>query len=108
MTQLPFSKMHGLGNDFVILDDLGVKPATSGEITVEVARKICDRRFGIGADQILWLKKAHDSSLDLRMEILNADGSAAEMCGNGIRAVALYVQRHGSSRKSEYTVETMA
>jgi diaminopimelate epimerase len=108
MIQLPFTKMHGLGNDFVVLDNLGLEPAISGNLTAEMAKKICDRRFGIGADQILWLKKAHDSSADFRMEILNADGSVAEMCGNGIRAVALYAQRHTSYQKSEYKIETLA
>src|SRR5690349_11557068 len=94
MIHLPFTKMHGLGNDFVILDDLGSRPNTPGQFTTEQIQRICDRRFGIGCDQILWLKKPQESKNDFRMEILNADGSVAEMCGNGIRAVALYAKQH--------------
>ncbi len=108
MIELPFTKMQGLGNDFIVIDDLGIKLATSSPLTAELARQICDRRLGVGADQILWLKKPQDPSLDVRMEIFNADGSEAEMCGNGIRAVALYINQYGSERKLEYTVETLA
>jgi diaminopimelate epimerase len=107
MGTLSFTKMQGLGNDFIVLDDLEFPPATSGQISSRLAQKLCDRRFGIGADQILWLKKAQSSENDFRMEILNADGSQAEMCGNGIRAVALY--RHSSQKKQsqEYRIETL-
>src|SRR6476620_5019268 len=98
MKELSFTKMQGIGNDFVVIDDWGGKPATSGELSPAMVQRICDRRFGIGADQILWLKKPLDLSHDVRMEILNADGSIAEMCGNGIRAVALYIDRSGLGR----------
>lgn len=108
MVQLKFTKMHGLGNDFVVIDDLGLKPSTSGIITSEQAKKICDRRFGIGADQILWLKPPLKNSFDARMEVLNADGSVAEMCGNGIRAVGLYLNEQTQKKKSEYRIETLA
>jgi diaminopimelate epimerase len=111
--QLPFIKMQGLGNDFIVLDHRqeGARSELVRSITPDLARRICDRRFGIGADQILWLKSPGDRSADARMEILNADGSTAEMCGNGIRAVALYVHQHplpGQSARSEYRVETLA
>lgn len=96
--------MHGLGNDFVVIDEL----STSIPITPLLAQKICDRRFGVGADQLLWLRKAHDSRLDVRMEILNADGSIAEMCGNGIRAIALYLNQHSATKKADYRIETLA
>ncbi len=103
---LPFIKMHGLGNDFVVVEG----PAWSDAIlTPEMARKICDRRFGIGADQILWLRKPQDASAATRMEILNADGSTAEMCGNGIRAVALHLAQSDPSRaQGEMKIETAA
>jgi diaminopimelate epimerase len=108
MKSVKFTKMHGLGNDFIVIDDLGVASVISGGLSSEVAQKICDRRFGIGADQILWLRKPHASALDARMEILNADGSIAEMCGNGIRAVALYLNRHVFAGKTEFQIETLA
>ena len=99
---IPFVKMHGLGNDFVLIDDLG-KPAgpLCQPVTPEArAHRICDRSaLGVGADQLLWLKTPLDPRSDARMEILNSDGSVAEMCGNGIRAVALYLYRHGPKRK---------
>lgn len=105
---IPFLKMHGLGNDFVVIDDLGKPKALCQRIDAWAAREICDRRFGVGADQLLWLKAPQESSLDARMEIFNADGSVAEMCGNGIRAVAVYLFRHGPKRKERYTIETLA
>jgi diaminopimelate epimerase len=105
---IPFVKMQGLGNDFVVIDDLGKPQAMCHRLNAELAQAICDRRFGIGADQILWLKSPEDASLDARMEILNSDGSTAEMCGNGIRAVAIYLYRHGPKRQNLYQVETLA
>lgn len=101
--------MHGLGNDFIVIDDLGVPQEQGTPLNSDVAVKICDRRFGIGADQILWLREPRDSLADARMEILNSDGSVAEMCGNGIRAIALYVdQKMKSHRKDSYRIETLA
>ncbi len=103
-----FTKMHGLGNDFVVIDDLKTKTL----LTPRLARQICDRHFGIGADQILWLKKPRlYSEADARMEILNADGTPAEMCGNGIRAVALYLAKKWGlkfSSTSFLQIETLA
>lgn len=106
---IPFIKMHGLGNDFIVVDDLGKPQALCQPITAEVARRMCDRHFGVGADQILWLKSPRGQErVDARMEILNADGSVAEMCGNGIRAAALYLERHGKDvRKPAYAIETL-
>lgn len=111
---IPFIKMHGLGNDFVLIDDLGKPAGLCHPLSSERARAICDRRLGVGADQLLWLKSATPdaegsaSKADARMDIFNADGSVAEMCGNGIRAVALYLYRHGPERKAEYDIETLA
>lgn len=104
---IPFLKMQGIGNDFVVIDDLA-RPEPS-PITPEVVRKIADRRYGVGADQILWLRKPHAAAADARMEILNSDGSSAEMCGNGIRAVGVYLYRHGPKpSQGRYLVETLA
>jgi diaminopimelate epimerase len=119
MKALEFTKMHGLGNDFIVLDDLRPETATDERLKSLLSQKtfiqkICDRRFGIGADQILWLRKPHEPGApgtgrrDVRMEILNADGSAAEMCGNGIRAVALYLNRHVFKNQTELRIETLA
>jgi diaminopimelate epimerase len=112
--------MQGIGNDFIIVDDFfvsspGAQP-TQTPLTAETARKMCDRRFGIGADQILWIKPARSKSSDFRMDILNADGSVAEMCGNGIRAAVLYFHDRlnarassaQSAQKNRYEVETLA
>jgi diaminopimelate epimerase len=119
MHELPFTKMQGLGNDFIVIDSMinspplkgGNRPVGIDAVTPERAKQICHRRFGIGADQILWLKPPHDITLgarvDARMEILNADGSVAEMCGNGIRAVALYLQKYHHPAKSEFQIETL-
>lgn len=117
--RVPFTKMHGLGNDFVIIDDLKAETFASSQTKVQdfatqFAQKICNRRLGVGADQVLWLKKPINGPInglgshDARMEILNADGSVAEMCGNGIRAVALYLNRHSAVSKLQYRIETLA
>ena len=102
---LAFTKMHGLGNDFVVIDDLFGSTNAEKLLDDNLARRLCDRRFGIGADQILWIRKS--SANDAIMEIVNADGSRAEMCGNGIRAVALYMDRRSKNRKPEYAIETL-
>ena len=113
MKKLPFTKMHGLGNDFVVLDEITETPRNCKGVIPEkfptaLARRLCDRRFGVGCDQILRLVPAHDPTrADLRMEILNADGSLAEMCGNGIRAVGLYLSRYWK-KETEFKIETLA
>ncbi len=83
--KLEFTKMHGLGNDFVLIDnrELNLKRAT------HIAKKLCDRRLGIGADQLLLL--SNSESADFKMRIFNADGSEVEMCGNGIRCLGKYI-----------------
>lgn len=86
--RLPFVKMHGLGNDFVLLDGRG-----DDRDFVALAPFIGDRRFGLGCDQLLIVRD--DDELDLRMQVLNRDGSEAEMCGNGIRAFALWAWTRG-------------
>ncbi|HIC29883.1 MAG TPA: diaminopimelate epimerase, partial [Rhodospirillales bacterium] len=83
MNELAFTKMHGLGNDFVVLDTR----KTPVDFDAVSARAISDRRLGIGCDQILIIEAA-DSDAEIYMRILNADGSEAEACGNGTRCVA--------------------
>jgi len=100
--ELPFTKMHGCGNDFIFLDCLKGEIKDLGKL----AKQLCDRRFGIGADQLLTV---HPSKIaDFRMEIYNADGGQVEMCGNGIRCFAKYVHDHGLTGKKELAVETLA
>jgi diaminopimelate epimerase len=100
--ELQFTKMHGCGNDFIFIDCLKKDiPNLSA-----IAGKLCERRFGIGADQLLTV---HPSKVaDFKMEIYNADGSQVEMCGNGIRCFAKYVYDHGITKKRELEVETLA
>ena len=91
MATLPFTKVEGLGNDFVVVDLRGAAEgqgdATAVSIqTPAVVRAVCDRHFGVGADGVLAILPGVDG--DARMRVLNADGSEAEMCGNGIRCVA--------------------
>jgi diaminopimelate epimerase len=94
MSALPFVKMHGLGNDFVVLDRFAHGPALGSWLTADRARWLADRHFGVGCDQLLVLGPPRDAAAaDARMDIWNADGSVADMCGNGIRAAALYLNR---------------
>ncbi len=98
---LQFTKMHGAGNDFVVLDGLaGALPPIE-----PLARVICDRRFGIGCDQLLVVRPSQ--SADFRMDVYNPDGSRAEMCANGIRAFYKYVRARGHTRADEVSVETL-
>ncbi len=103
---MKFTKVHGLGNDFVILnclDDAGTIPeARYGEI----ARELCHRNFGIGADGIMLVQPSDKA--DIRMRIINSDGSEAEMCGNGIRCFARFVYEHDIVKKDVMTIETLA
>ncbi len=97
-----FTKMQGLGNDFILIDDLD----DALNLHPEQIRFLCDRHFGIGADGIITVgpgKKA-----DLKMRIYNPDGSEPEMCGNGIRCFAIYARDHGMVRADEMSVETLA
>jgi diaminopimelate epimerase len=84
-----FTKMHGMGNDFLVVDER----TDSGRNWPELARRLCDRRRGVGADGILLIGEA--SRGGLRMRLFNADGSEAENCGNGVRCVALLAVRQG-------------
>ena len=100
--RLEFTKMHGAGNDFIVLDGIG------GDLPpIEpLAHLLCDRHFGIGADQLLVARPSR--AADFRMEIYNADGSQAEMCANGIRAFYKFVRDRGLTEKDEIGVETLS
>ena len=100
--RLDFSKMHGAGNDFVVLD--GLREALPSELAA-LARRLADRHFGVGADQVLVLRPS--STAHVRLEIYDADGSQVEMCGNGIRAVFKYLRERGLASQDEITVETL-
>lgn len=99
---LKFTKMHGAGNDFVVLD--GVRQAVS--LSPEQVRYIADRHFGIGCDQILLVEKTQRDDADFRYRIFNADGSEVEQCGNGARCFVRYVHDHKLTGKREIVVET--
>jgi diaminopimelate epimerase len=103
-SELRFTKMHGAGNDFVVLD--GVRDTLP---PIEpLAARLCDRHFGIGADQLLVVRPAQSPDAAFRMEIFNADGSQVEMCANGIRAFFKYLRDHGHTDAAEIGVETLS
>src|SRR5437868_10749338 len=99
---MKFTKMHGLGNDFVMVDGF-VEHLAESEYAA-LSRAACDRHFGIGADGVILVLPSRVA--DFRMRIFNADGSEAEMCGNGIRCFAKFVYELGLTRKSELVIET--
>jgi len=101
--KLKFSKMHGLGNDFVVLD--GVRQHVS--LTPEQLRYLGDRHFGVGCDQILLVEKPTQPDVDFRYRIFNADGGEVEQCGNGARCFVRFVHEQGLTDKREIRVETM-
>ncbi|MCD1257911.1 diaminopimelate epimerase [Paenibacillus athensensis] len=96
-----FTKMHGLGNDFIVF--AGEKELPAG--VDELAIKLCHRYFGIGADGLVYILPSEKA--DFMMRIINSDGSEAEQCGNAIRCVAKYVYDHGMTDKEEITIETI-
>lgn len=100
--QLKFTKMHGAGNDFVVLD--GIRQRIS--LSAEQLRLLADRHFGVGCDQILLVEKSHDPSADFRYRIFNADGGEVEQCGNGARCFVRFVHDQKLTTKSEIVVET--
>lgn len=101
MATIPFTKMHGLGNDFVLINGLNEDLPDLRKLT----DAICHRRFGIGCDQVLIVHPA--TRADFRMQILNNDGSEVEMCGNGIRAFMIYLREQGLTNKEELSIETL-
>ncbi|NCO24888.1 MAG: diaminopimelate epimerase [bacterium] len=103
--KINFIKMQGLGNDFILIDCLS-KPLGDSSFLSCLAKRLCNRNFGIGADGLILILPS--SKADLRMRIINFDGSEAEMCGNGIRCFAKYVYENKIVTKSKFTVETLA
>lgn len=101
--KLKFTKMHGAGNDFVVIDAIGQRL----DLSAEQCRLLGDRRFGVGADQILLVEQATRPDCDFRYRIFNQDGGEVEQCGNGSRAFVKFVTEKGLTTKSAIRVETM-
>lgn len=104
LMRLRFTKMQGLGNDFVVID------ATRAPFTLDAAtiRQVSDRHFGVGCDQLLVVEPASQPGVDFRYRIFNADGGEVEQCGNGARCFVRYVHDHGLTDKRQIRVETRA
>ncbi len=102
--RISFTKMHGLGNDFVLID------ATSKtvELSARQVRFIADRRLGIGCDQVLLVEKSDVAAADFRYRIYNADGAEVEQCGNGARCLARYLRDAGLTEKNAIAIHTAA
>jgi len=100
--QYHFSKMHGLGNDFVVFDATRKKI----ELSTEQLQFLADRRFGVGCDQVLLVEAPRDEQTDFYYRIYNADGSEVEQCGNGARCFARFVRSHGLTEKQVIDVGT--
>ncbi|RJQ48902.1 MAG: diaminopimelate epimerase [Gammaproteobacteria bacterium] len=100
---LKFTKMHGLGNDFVVINAISQAVA----LTSEQIRFLADRHFGVGCDQVLLVESARSKGVDFAYRIYNADGGEVEQCGNGARCFMRFVRDQGLSAKNELVVETM-
>ncbi|MFN3792202.1 diaminopimelate epimerase [Massilia sp.] len=101
--KLKFTKMHGAGNDFIVVDAIH----QDVKLSTEQWRRLADRRFGIGADQILVVERPVSEGVDFRYRIFNSDGGEVEQCGNGARAFARFVSDKGLSGERSIRVETM-
>jgi len=102
--KLEFTKMEGAGNDFVVMDF--TKKVFS--LSPEEIRKLSDRHFGVGADQVLVVEKSLKPEVDFRYRIFNADGGEVEQCGNGARCFVKFVHARGLTSKREIRVETLS
>ncbi len=102
MQAIHFSKMHGLGNDFVVIDAIN----QNINLNADQVRHIADRHFGIGCDQLLLVERPTRKDTDFHYRIFNADGSEVEQCGNGARCFARFVRDKGLTDKTEIAVET--
>jgi diaminopimelate epimerase len=103
---IEFTKYHGLGNDFILIDN---RSSSEPKVTPEQAVKFCDRHFGIGADGVIFAMPGQDGT-DYTMRIFNSDGSEPEMCGNGIRCLAQFIAdlEGKSTQESQYRIHTLA
>lgn len=101
--KLKFSKMHGLGNDFVIIDGTEHNILLSSK----QIQRLADRHRGVGFDQLLLIEKSEQTDYDFRYRIFNADGSEVEQCGNGARCAAKFIQHFKLSQKSELHLQTL-
>ncbi|WP_045856860.1 diaminopimelate epimerase [Teredinibacter purpureus] len=102
--RLRFTKMEGIGNDFVMIDAISQKIT----VTPERARKLADRHFGVGCDQVLVVESPTNPDTDFRYRIFNSDGTEVENCGNGARCFALFVRQRQLTSKTTICVETAA
>lgn len=102
--RLKFTKMQGVGNDFVVID--GVTQSVA--ITPQLARNIADRHFGVGCDQVLLVERPHRDDADFRYRIWNSDGGEVEQCGNGARCFVRFAHDRGLTAKKEIRVETLS
>lgn len=103
--EIKFTKYHGLGNDFILIDN---RAYSQPIVTPEQAVQLCDRHFGIGADGVIFALPGQEG-IDYTMRIFNSDGSEPEMCGNGIRCLALFLaELEGATAKTEYRIHTLA
>jgi diaminopimelate epimerase len=105
-TLITFSKMHGLGNDYVVIDE-SKKIIIPEEKKPEICEEICRRGFSVGADGVIFVTPSRTEEADIRFRIFNSDGSEAEMCGNGIRCFAKYVYENEILQSKEMLVETL-
>ena len=101
---IQFSKMHGLGNDFVVVDGVTQKVF----FNAETLKRLGDRHFGIGFDQLLLVEPPYDPDLDFHYRIFNADGSEVQQCGNGARCFARFVRLKGLTNKDRIAVSTVS
>ncbi len=102
MARLRFTKMHGLGNDFVVIDGIAQKVA----LAPAELRRLADRRYGVGCDQVLVVERPTRAGVDFRYRIWNADGGEVEQCGNGARCFVKFVRDRGLTDKRRIVVET--
>lgn len=101
MEQLNFDKYEGLGNDFILVDE--IEPVSG-----KLATALCDRRRGVGGDGVLWVSPSETAGVDAVMVVVNADGSQPEMCGNGLRCVALHLARKSGRENAQLRIQTGA
>jgi diaminopimelate epimerase len=99
---LAFTKMQGAGNDFVVVDGI----AQRFDLTPDAIRRLADRRFGVGCDQVLVVERPTRGDADFRYRIFNADGGEVEQCGNGARCFVVFVRERGLTDRREIRVET--